>query len=156
MTRGFQSSVSPYLNFGLGDDEIIKSVKVVWSNGDSQELNNIKINSTVEFDISNSESNAELESNESNLYFENVEVVKHKHNENEHNDYIKEVLLPHENSRLGPGIAIGDINGDKLEDFIVGGAKDQPTAFYIQKSDGSFYNKSFSFQKNMLNTKIWI
>ena len=147
MTRGFQSSVSPYLNFGLGDDEIIKSVKVVWSNGDSQELNNIKINSTVEFDISNSESNAELESNESNLYFENVEVVKHKHNENEHNDYIKEVLLPHENSRLGPGIAIGDINGDKLEDFIVGGAKDQPTAFYIQKSDGSFYNKSFSFSK---------
>ena len=147
MTRGFQSSVSPYLNFGLGDDEIIKSVKVVWSNGDSQELNNIKINSIVEFDISNSESNAELESNESNLYFENVEVVKHKHNENEHNDYIKEVLLPHENSRLGPGIAIGDINGDKLEDFIVGGAKDQPTAFYIQKSDGSFYSKGFSFSK---------
>ena len=36
-----------------------------------------------------SKSNAELESNESNLYFENVEVVKHKHNEIEHNDFIK-------------------------------------------------------------------
>ena len=80
MTRGFQSSVSPYLNFGLGDDEIIKSVKVVWSNGDSQELNNIEINSTVEFDISNSESNAELESNESNLYFENAGATQPRNN----------------------------------------------------------------------------
>lgn len=147
MTRGFQSSVSPYLNFGIGNDEIIKSVKVVWSNGNSEESKNIKINSTVEFDISNSESKTSLVSNESDLHFENVDIVKHKHIENEHNDYIKEVLLPHENSRLGPGIAIGDINGDKLEDFIVGGAKDQPTAFYFQKSDGSFYSKTFSFSK---------
>ena len=32
--------------------------------------------------------------------------------ENDYNDYEKEVLLPHQNSKLGPGIATGDINGD--------------------------------------------
>ena len=147
MSRGFQSSVSPYLNFGLGNDELIKSIKVVWSNGNSEELKDLKINSTIEFDILNSKPEIKSDTGKSNLYFENVEVVKHKHDENEYNDYIKEVLLPHENSRLGPGIAIGDINGDKIDDFVVGGAKDQPTAFYIQKSDGSFYSKSFTFSK---------
>ena len=148
MSRGFQSSVSPYLNFGIGNDEIIKSIRVVWSNGNSEELKNIKINSIIEFDILNSKPESKLATGESNLYFENVDIVEHKHNENEYNDYIKEVLLPHENSRLGPGIAIGDINGDKIDDFVIGGAKDQPTAFYIQKSDGSFYSKSFTFSKD--------
>ena len=147
MSRGFQSSVSPYLNFGIGTDQTIKSIKVVWSNGNSEELKNPKINSIIEFDILNSKSVSKMKTGESKLYFENVDVVKHKHNENEYNDYKKEVLLPHENSRLGPGIAIGDINGDKIDDFVVGGAKDQPTAFYIQKSDGSFYSKSFTFSK---------
>jgi len=147
LSRGFQSSVSPYLNFGIGNDEIIKSIKVVWSNGNSEELKDIKINSIIEFDILNSNPESKIETGESNLYFENVDIVEHKHNENEYNDYIKEVLLPHENSRLGPGIVIGDINGDKIDDFVVGGAKDQPTAFYIQKSDGSFYSKSFTFSK---------
>ena len=147
MSRGFQSSVSPYLNFGIGTDQTIKSIKVVWSNGNSEELKNPKINSIIEFDILNSKSISKMKTGESKLYFENVDVVKHKHNENEYNDYKKEVLLPHENSRLGPGIAIGDINGDKIDDFVVGGAKDQPTAFYIQKSDGSFYSMSFTFSK---------
>ena len=81
------------------------------------------------------------------LYFTNEEVLSHKHEENEYNDYIKEVLLPHENSRLGPGIATGDINGDGLEDFIVGGAKDQSTAFYLQNKNRSFTQKSFYFSK---------
>jgi len=145
MTRGFQSSVSPYLNFGLGGDKKIKSLKVVWSNGNEEILKDIKINSTVELDIVNSSLPIENLPDNSNLYFENVEVVNHKHEENDYDDYIKEVLLPHENSRLGPGIVTGDINGDSLEDFVVGGAKDQPTAFYIQKSDGSFAEKKFSF-----------
>ena len=145
MTRGFQSSVSPYLNFGLGDDEKINLVKVVWSNGNIEELTDVKVNSTIEFDISNSKIKTDTQLEESNLYFENVNILEHKHEENDYNDYIKEVLLPHENSRLGPGIAIGDINGDRLEDFVIGGAKDQPTAFYLQNNDGSFYSKSFSF-----------
>ena len=51
ISRGFQSSVSTYLNFGLGNEEIIESVKVLWNNGKTEQLNNVEANSTIEFDI---------------------------------------------------------------------------------------------------------
>ena len=78
------------------------------------------------------------------------EIVNHKHKENIYDDYAKEVLLPHENSKLGPGIATGDINGDGLEDFVIGGAKDQSTAFYFQNSNGSFSQRSNVFPQAII------
>ena len=99
----------------------------------------------ITLDIKDSYSNNKTNFKNDKLLFVSENIVEHKHVENDYNDYEKEVLLPHQNSKLGPGIATGDINGDSLEDFIVGGAKDQPTAFYIQKSDGSFSEKKFSF-----------
>ena len=147
LTRGFQSSVSPYLNFGLGKIENILSIRVDWPNGRSEIIQNIKSNSIVEFDIDNSVL-IPKENQESKLYFENEYIVKHKHIENQYNDYEIEVLLPHENSKLGPGIATGDINGDNLDDFVIGGAKDQATAFYFQNSNGSFTKKMYSFSES--------
>ena len=147
LSRGFQSSVSTYLNFGVGNEEIIESVKVLWPDGKTEQLNNVEANTTIEFDIKNSRIEA-LDDEKLNLYFENEEIVNHKHKENIYDDYAKEVLLPHENSKLGPGIATGDINGDGLEDFVIGGAKDQSTAFYFQNSNGSFSQRSFYFSSS--------
>jgi len=138
MTRGFQSSVSSYLNFGIGTDDEIKKITVIWSNGNQETIENVEKNTTIEFDIKNSVLVEDNLSIENNKYFESENIVEYKHIENIYNDYEKEVLLPHENSRLGPGIASGDINGDGLEDFIVGGAKDQKTAIFIQNTTGSF------------------
>ena len=37
LSRGFQSSVSTYLNFGVGNEEIIESVKVLWPDGKTEQ-----------------------------------------------------------------------------------------------------------------------
>jgi len=47
-------------------------------------------------------------------------------------------LLPHKNSTLGPALAVGDLNNDSLEDYIIGGAIAQPTSLYIQNKNGTF------------------
>jgi hypothetical protein len=45
------------------------------------------------------------------------------------------------NSKLGPGIAVGDINNDKLDDFYIGAGKNSNGVFYIQKNEGRFTKK---------------
>ena len=45
LSRGFQSSMSNKLHFGLGENMKVDSVLVDWKNGKTQNLTNIKINS---------------------------------------------------------------------------------------------------------------
>ena len=54
------------------------------------------------------------------------------------NDFDYERLLPKKYSQNGQGIAVGDMNGDGLEDFFVGGAYQQPGEIYIQNKTGTF------------------
>ena len=57
---------------------------------------------------------------------------------NIYDDFEREVLLPHKLSTLGPALAVGDVNGDDLEDFFVGGAKGYEGQLYIQTSSLTF------------------
>ena len=47
-------------------------------------------------------------------------------------------MLPHKNSTLGPALAVGDLNNDGREDYIIGGAIAQAAALYIQQENGIF------------------
>ena len=61
-----------------------------------------------------------------------------RHRENLFYDSNREPLIPYLLSTSGPKIAIGDANGDGLEDFYAGGASGQSGALFLQKRDGSF------------------
>ena len=65
-----------------------------------------------------------------------------QHHENDFNDFTVQSLLPNYLSRQGPCIEVADVNKDGLEDFFIGGAKNQPSQIFIQNSNGTFSNKS--------------
>ncbi|HKG67456.1 MAG TPA: VCBS repeat-containing protein, partial [Segetibacter sp.] len=75
---------------------------------------------------------------DTNPLFTFADSLDFKHAENNYNDFTQQPLLPQWFSRQGPAMAKGDINGDKLEDFFIGGAKGQAGVFFIQNKAGKF------------------
>lgn len=139
--RGYMSSVSPVADFGLGNTEVVDSVIIHWHGGGISRIENPGINAIHDIDKSSSIVNYKEKENLSDHF---VDITKPYvadpmiHQENDFDEYEKEILLPHSQARLGPAIAVEDINGDGLDDFFVGGALGQAGKVYTQAPDGKF------------------
>jgi hypothetical protein len=144
LSRGFQSSVAPRIHFGLGKDKRIDSLLVVWPNTKSQTLVDVNVNQLVTIDINNAKKNFTPEKINPSL-FSNVETppALYKHKENNYDDFKQEILLPHKTSQFGPGLSVGDLNGDGLDDFYIGAANKYPGGLFYQNPDGSFEQQKF-------------
>ncbi len=60
------------------------------------------------------------------------------HKENEYNDFDQEILLTTMLSTEGPGLVTGDVNRDKLDDFILLGAAGDPDKLFLQQTRWHF------------------
>src|SRR4030095_5491637 len=153
-TRGFQSSVDPRLHFGLGRAQRVDSLIVVWPDRSSQVLTNVSVNRTITLiqdsavvipSVAPALRSASDEGRDRGLpdrgAFEDVTTklgVNVRHQENDFVDFGREPLIPHRLSTEGPALAVGDVNGDGLDDLYVGGAKWQAGTLLVQQRDGTF------------------
>lgn len=144
--RGFESSVEPVLHFGLGESATVDSVIIEWPEGRHQEIKNISINKTITVDWKDANSAANRPDNTRKNVVQDVAAklnIDYVHHENDFVDFKMQALLPHMHSQNGPGIAVGDVNGDSREDFFVGGASGSEGYFYLQTHEGVFQKVPF-------------
>ncbi len=151
--RGFQSSSTQDVHFGLGDVGKIRKLTVYWSDGSITTRRNIRVNQLIVID--QKKMNRPEPKNTPDCLFQEVTEqigVNYNHMENDYDDYQKEVLLPHKMSTLGPVLAVGDINGDQREDMFVGGVAGRSGTFFMQDTKGSFKEVPLDSDRNLEDT----
>ncbi len=140
-TRGFFSSSEHLLHFGLGDAATVEKLEIQWpSDGRIQVLENVPANQRLVLNHGDSKAGKWSEPASPAPIFQAAKNlgIDFRHQEDEFIDFNRERLLPHKFSDLGPNIATGDVNGDGLTDFFIGGARNQAGALFIQNANSTF------------------
>lgn len=135
-TRGFLSSVSNLLHFGIKNGSSIASMEVIWPDGKSEMLSDISPNQRMVLDYANAGAKQQEVAATERLFTELP--LNYSHIDPWYNDYEKQVLLPHKLSQTGPAIAKADLNNDGLEDVYFGGGYTQAGVLMMATKSGKF------------------
>ena len=135
--RGFQSSVDHRLIIGTGESSMLDSLRIIWPDGTSQLVTSFSGGN--EIDVSYAGKSEKLRyQDKRKSYLKKSSILSYTHIESEHSDFDRERLAIYMRSNQGPQSAIGDLNGDLLDDVVIGGAKGMPMRVFIQKRNGDF------------------
>lgn len=139
--RGYLSTMENTIHFGLGADSIINSISIRWSGGKEQVLHNVKANQTIVVSKHPDAAFAVNDTLRQQAVFVDVtdaNGLMYLHQEKDFVDFNIQKLLPHKFSQYGPALAVGDINGDGLDDLFAGGSYGNSGRFFLQQKNGSF------------------
>jgi len=140
-SRGYQSSVSSNLNFGLGDSKVVDSIKVIWNDNKTQTLTNIEVNKRLVLSYAKAKKEAVVVTKEIAL-FDSISAssvgINYKHQSVNFNDYDLQLLLPQKQSTIDNALTVADLNNDGLDDVFIGNTMGFPAELYIQNSLGTF------------------
>lgn len=154
LSRGYKSTMENVIHLGLGKNTKVDDIEVVWQEGKISRLKNIKVNQeiTIKFsDAKNEETHEKTLIDQKTLFTEidiNESGINFLHKENYYVDFKQHPLLQQMYSRNGPGIAVGDIDGNGFDDFYIGEAFNHQGSFFLQREEGTFITKFLEDGKN--------
>lgn len=141
--RGFQSSVDYKQIFGLGNNNKIDSLKIIWPNATVSTIQIKAIDTVYHFDqavlkaVGFTNPTATIQP-----IFSVQKANFESHIEDDHVDFYAERIIPRLLSQEGPKACTGDFNGDGTIDVFIGGANKKGGAIYLQNKNGVFNKKT--------------
>ena len=155
--KGFQSSMDYVVHFGLADQTVIDSVRIIWPDGGSQLLDKPTINTRLQ--IYKPETLVPHQPPQKTI--DPILITSdipwdHVHQEATFVDFDRDKLSYYMESTRGPKAATGDLNGDGLEDLVIGGGKAQPLQVFLQDKNGWKQLKSPVFESDALSEDLGI
>jgi len=142
-SRGFMSSNDSLLFFGLGDESKVTKVLIDWPGSGRQVLRDLE--SGKRYLVKEPEGLTAVKSEERKaLFVRSEDVPRIAPREQFFNDFERQPLLPAKHSQMGPGFAIGDLDGDGNEDLYAG---------YPSGREGRVYlgiDKSGDFKRRLI------
>jgi hypothetical protein len=141
--RGYLSTGPCSAHFGLGMTRRIDSVIIQWNTGKHQTLRDVSTDSTLTVDIKDAKEADSVTRpvfDEHALFKEITAAagIDYVHRDIERIDFTIQALLPHKFSEYSPALAVGDLNGDGLDDLVIGGNQNVPAVLLLQHPDGRF------------------
>ena len=141
--RGFMSTVDDRLHFGLGPARRVDTLEVVWPDGGHQTLTNLDVDRLLTLKQTDAADKQLMPPSlpTRDRLFEALDAghgLAYKQSTTTAMDYGVQPLLPYMISRQGPPIAVGDVDGDGLDDVFVGGGSGVPGQLFIQQKKGGF------------------
>ncbi|GGM88551.1 hypothetical protein GCM10010967_21530 [Dyadobacter beijingensis] len=141
--RGYQSTTETRrLHFGLGNAARADSLEIVWPDARVQVLKNVQAGQPIELDYAGSAVPNRHAGVSPMPLFETFKGIDFQHQDDLYIDFKIQPLLPHLLSQNGPGVSVGDVNGDGMDDFYVGGAFNQPGRVFVQDNQQHFSSKA--------------
>ena len=136
----YMSGDDPVRVFAAGNSSNL-TIEVIWRSGKRSVARDCRPNRIYEIDEAGAEDASgaraqglgfqETPRSEPRAIFEEAsQLLRHKHHEEQFDDFARQPLLPNRLSQLGPGVAWFDLDGDGREDLIIASGRGGELAAY--------------------------
>jgi len=141
--RGYLSTDQLDAHFGLGSVSKIDSLIIKWPDGKMQLLKNVITDKIITINKKEAEQKYDWVHPvfAQNTLFKEISDsigIHYQHQQNDFIDFNIQKLLPHKFSEYGPSLAVGDIDGNGLDDMIIGGASSYSAQLFLQQPSTGF------------------
>ena len=150
--RGYLSTVQLAPHFGLDTVTKIDSVIVKWPDGKLGKLTNVAVDQTLQIKAKDATqfytwNRAASAANTLLTDVSKSKGINYIHEQKDFIDFNIQKLLPHKFSEYGPALAVGDIDGNGIDDIVVGGNATNPATLLLQQQNGQFVKTALPVTK---------